>query len=276
MAKAIEKIHNSTFRQTANGLAEKAIKVQETDGLDTVDHSNQIYWVSVCRVSRQAPAMSSSREGRIRKLTKISCFAVVSLPNVCVSTALSCAFCILVHLLAPTQAACLRAPSSRNVTRGYPPEERTTTSRMRYTAKGKIGRKVGKEILLCTERLEKIDWKSSREGPRFGAFCAKMLTGSVALKSAFSRCWAVVRAIAHDLNSHAMHDSWVRIPLDIFLFAFFCLCFLCWPYHNVIMHRWKVSLFFVFFPFYHSFFLSDILLNTGTIIGMHKIRIIMF
>ena len=35
MAKAIEKIHNSTFRQTANGLAEKAIKVRETDRLDT-------------------------------------------------------------------------------------------------------------------------------------------------------------------------------------------------------------------------------------------------
>ena len=108
MAKTIEKIHNSTFRQTANGLAEKTITVRETDSLDTVDHSNQIYWVSVCRVSRQAPARSASREGRIRKLTKISCFAVVSLPNVvCI--------CIPVHLLAPTSRQLVCAHQARAI-----------------------------------------------------------------------------------------------------------------------------------------------------------------
>ena len=150
--------HNSTFRQTASGLAEKAIKVRETD--------NWIHWTIPTRFTERLQsfspsATSASREGKTTKLKKISCFAVVSLLNVFrflyVSTALKCAFRILVHLRAPTQAAWIRAPSSRNVTRRYPPEERTTTSRMRYTAKRKIDRKVGMEILLCTERLEKID-----------------------------------------------------------------------------------------------------------------------
>ena len=49
------------------------------------------------------------------------------------------------------------ALSSRDVTWAYPPEEHTTTSHVRYMTRGKLCRKSGLEILLCTDRWKKID-----------------------------------------------------------------------------------------------------------------------
>ena len=95
------------------------------------------------------------------------------------SAVLQCVFCFLVHLAGPACAAYHCVPSSHNVTCAYPPEECPTISCMRYTftAYGKIGL----EVLLCTETLEKVNWKSSWEIPQFDAICAEILVGSVAL-----------------------------------------------------------------------------------------------
>ena len=92
MVKAIEKSPHSTYPQTACGLAEKAIKVRETDWTQRIIPTRSF----TERLQSFSPSTTfASRERRIMKLTKVSCFAVNASSVPYVFAKLRCAFCIL-------------------------------------------------------------------------------------------------------------------------------------------------------------------------------------